>query len=166
MANNVKFEFELYEPMRCWLQTHLAEANPHAQIVTVDSHAQTLDVVLEKLGAVSEYPQVIGLDIQIDVLGVVKQKRRTSLTFIEAKKTALNLHDLGQLWAYCKLCDPAEAYLLSSVGLGSLNKILNGLSRIDLLAFGNQKTIKNMRVGKWDVLRKAIDATTLVPGEL
>ncbi len=166
MANNVKFEFELYEPMRCWLQTHLEEMNPHAQVVTVDSHAQTLDVVLEKAGAISEYPQVIGLDIQIDILGVVKRNERTALTFIEAKKTALNLHDLGQLWAYCKLCDPAEAYLLSSVGLGSLNKILNGLLRTDLLAFGDQKTIKNMRVGRWDVAKKAIDVSTLVPSVL
>ena len=166
MANNVKFEVELYEPMRSWLQTHLAEVNPHAQVVTVDSHAQTLDVVLERLGAISEYPQVIGLDIQIDVLGVVKQKGRTTLTFIEAKKTALNLHDLGQLWAYCKLCDPSEAYLLSSVGLGSLNKILNGLLRTDLLAFGDQKKIKSMRVGKWDVAKKSIDVSTLVPSVL
>ena len=166
MANNVKFEVELYEPMRSWLQTHLAEVNPHAQVVTVDSHAQTLDVVLEKLDAISEYPQVVGLDIQIDVLGIVKQTGRTTLTFIEAKKTALNLHDLGQLWAYCKLCDPSEAYLLSSVGLGSLNKILNGLLRTDLLAFGDQKTIKSMRVGKWDVAKKAIDVSTLVPSVL
>ena len=86
-----------------------------------------------------------------------------SIAFIEAKKTQLNLHDLGQLWAYCKLCDPAEAFLLSSVGLGSLNKILNNLRRTDLLDFGNGKTIKKMIVGKWDITTQSIDFKTMVP---
>ncbi len=83
--------------------------------------------------------------------------------FIEAKKTQLNLHDLGQLWAYCKLCDPEEAFLLSSVGLGSLNKILNHLNRIDLLEFGDGKRIKKMQVARWDVQRKTVDYQTMTP---
>ena len=64
----------------------------------------------------------------------------------------LNLHDLGQLWAYCKLCNPAEAFLLSSAGIGSLNKILNNLSRTDLLDFGDGRKIKKMQIAKWDVI--------------
>ena len=83
--------------------------------------------------------------------------------FIEAKKTQLNLHDLGQLWAYCKLCDPLEAFLLSSVNIGSLDKIFNHMLRTDLLDFGDGKKIKKMQVGKWDVDRKSIDPTTLIP---
>ena len=69
MANNVKKEFELYEPMRCWLQTYLEEKYQGATIITVDSHAQTLDLFLEKYGVIDNYPQTVGLDIQIDVLG-------------------------------------------------------------------------------------------------
>ena len=83
--------------------------------------------------------------------------------FIEAKKTPLNLHDLGQLWAYCKLCDPLEAFLLSSVGLGSLNKILNNFSREDLLDFGDGKRIKKKQVGKWDLRSNSIDFASIVP---
>lgn len=83
--------------------------------------------------------------------------------FIEAKKTQLNLHDLGQLWAYCKLCDPLEAFLLSSTGIGSLNKILNNLNRINLLEFGDKKIYKYMKIGKWDVFGKSIDYKTVVP---
>ena len=78
-------------------------------------------------------------------------------------KTQLNLHDLGQLWAYCKLCEPIEAFLLSSAGLGSLNKVLNNLNRQDLLDFGSGKIIKKMQVGKWDLSTKSIDYKTLVP---
>ena len=125
MASNVKKEIELYEPMRIWLQKYLEDKYKGAHIVTVDSHARTLDVILEDYGMIDHYPQTVGLDIQIDVLGIIVKGGKSAIAFIEAKKTQLNLHDLGQLWAYCKLCDPAEAFLLSSAGIGSLNKILN-----------------------------------------
>lgn len=163
MANNVRREFELYEPMRVWLQKYLEDKYKGAEVITIDAHARTLDVFLEEQEVIDKYPQAVGLDIQIDVLGIVKQKIKTSLVFIEAKKTQLNLHDLGQLWAYCRLCDPMEAFLLSSDGIGSLNKILNNLRRVDLLNFGDGKTIKSMQVGKWDISSNSIDHKTLVP---
>ena len=163
MASNVKKEFELYEPMRIWLQKYLEEKYKGAKVITVDSHARTLDVFLEEYGVIDYYSQTVGLDIQIDVLGIIIQKGKPSIVFIEAKKTQLNLHDLGQLWAYCKLCDPLEAFLLSSKDLGSLNKIFNNLNRTDLLEFGDGKIIKKMQVGKWDITKNSIDYKTLVP---
>lgn len=163
MANNVKKEFELYEPMRAWLQQYLEEKYKGANVITIDSHARTLDVFLEQYNIVDYYPQAIGLDIQIDVLGIVINKGKPQIAFIEAKKTQLNLHDLGQLWAYCKLCEPIEAFLLSSSGLGSLNKVLNNFNRQDLLDFGNGKIIKKMQVGKWDLTTQTIDYKTLIP---
>lgn len=163
MANNVRYETELYEPMRAWLQTYLEDKYPGSNVITVDSHARTLDRYLEEYGIIDKYPQVVGLDIQIDVLGIVKHKRDVFIVFIEAKKTQLNLHDLGQLWAYCRLCDPREAFLFSSLGLGSLNKILINLNREDLLDFGDKRTIKKMQVAKWDVSAGRIDFKTLVP---
>lgn len=163
MANNVRSEFELYEPMRLWLHQYLEDKYRSAQIITVDSHARTLDLFLEEYGVLDQYPQTVGLDIQIDVLGIINKNGKTSIVFIEAKKTQLNLHDLGQLWAYCRLCDPVEAFLLSSSGIGSLNKILNNLGREDLLDFGDGKRIKKMQVGKWDISTNSIDFRTLVP---
>ena len=163
MVHNVSKEYELYEPMRVWLQEYLENKYHGAEIRTIDSHARTLDTFLELQGIISQYPQTVGLDIQIDVLGLVARGTRTDIVFIEAKKTKLNLHDLGQLWAYCKLCNPLEAFLLSSVDMGSLNKVLNNLSRQDLLDIGDGRRIKKMRVGKWDLTRNAVDFTTLVP---
>lgn len=163
MAKNVRFEYELYEPMKNWLQKYLEGKYKGATITTIDSHARNLDVVLEEFGVLDQYPQVIGLDIQIDVLGIIVKRGTSQIVFIEAKKTELNLHDLGQLWAYCKLCDPAEAFLLSSLGMGSLNKILNNLCRLDLLDFGDGRRIKKMQVGKWDITSNLIDLRTLIP---
>ena len=163
MVRNVKLEIELYEPMRKWLYEYLQEKYKGAEVITIDSHARTLDSYLEEYGIIDKYPQTVGLDIQIDVLGIVKSKRQTDIVFIEAKKTQLNLHDLGQLWAYCKLCSPSEAFLLSSMGLGSLSKIFNNLQRIDLLNYGDGKLIRAMRVAKWDLNRCSIDPLTMVP---
>lgn len=163
MENNVRLEVELYEPMRVWLQQYLEDKYKRAKIITIDSHARTLDLFLEEYGVLDQYPQVIGLDIQIDVLGIIIKGDKAHIVFIEAKKTQLNLHDLGQLWAYCKLCDPVEAFLLSSVSLGSLNKIFNNLGRFDILDFGDGRRIKKMQIGKWDIRRNSIDFKTLIP---
>ena len=163
MVNNVFKENELYEPMRQWLQIYLEDKYKRAEIITIDSHARTLDSFLKEYGVLEQYPLTVGLDIQVDVLGIVKQKNKSYLVFIEAKKTQLNLHDLGQLWAYCKLCDPIEAFLLSSYGLGSLNKILNNLLRDDLLDFGDGRKIKKMQVGRWDITTNSIDYNSLIP---
>lgn len=83
--------------------------------------------------------------------------------FIEAKKTSLSLRDLGQLWAYCKLIDPEEAFLMTSADLGSLNKILNVYKREDLLDFGDGKRIKKMRVAVWNIIKNAPDSSTMIP---
>lgn len=163
MANNVKLEKELYAPMKEWFNLYLSEKYKGSTVVTVDSHARTLDVILEEHSVLSFYPQVVGLDIQIDILGIIKRKDTCKIAFIEAKKTQLNLHDLGQLWAYCKLCDPIEAFLLSSAGIGSLNKIINNLSREDLLDFGDGKKIKKMRIGKWNLFTNSLEFTSLIP---
>lgn len=163
MVNNVRKEFELYEPMRQWLQRYLEGKYRASKVITIDTHARSLDSFLTEIGIIEQYQQTVGLNIQIDVLGIIFGKKGADIVFIEAKKTPLNLHDLGQLWAYCKLCNPLEAFLLSSGGLGSLDKILNNLSRQDLLDFGSGKTIKKMQVGKWSVSANTIDFKTLVP---
>ena len=163
--SNVKKEFELYPPMVVWLKNYLEDhyRRRRCEIIVVDAHAWTLDSILTQYDVISDYPQVVGLDIEIDVLGIVKFSARSELFFVEAKKTALTLRDLGQLWAYCRLCNPEDAFLLSSHSLGSLDKLLNNLGREDLLDFGTGKTIKKMKVGVWDVDRATINQSSLVP---
>lgn len=154
-------ECELYEPMRLWLEQYLKDNYKGYDIVTVDTSQERLDRALAKHGIVNEMAN--GVDIQIDVLGIAKKKNTIKLFFIEAKKTRLTLRDLGQLWAYCKLVDPEEAFLFSSAGLGSLNKLVNSFKREDLLDFGNGKKIKKMKIAKWDVIKNTVDLHSLIP---
>ena len=154
-------EEDLYEPMRIWIEQYVKDKYKKYDVVAVDAHAERLDRVLAKYEIVNEMAN--GVDIQIDVLAIAKKGKDIKLFFIEAKKTKLTLRDLGQLWAYCKLVDPDEAFLLSSADLGSLNKLLNAFRREDLLDFGDGKKIKKMQVGKWDVTKNTIDYNSLIP---
>lgn len=154
-------EEELYEPMRIWLDQYVKDKYKRYDVISVDSHAERLDRVLAKYNIVNE--MATGVDIQIDVMAIARKQKDIKLFFIEAKKTRLTLRDLGQLWAYCKLVDPDEAFLFSSANLGSLNKLLNVFRREDLLDFGDGNHIKKMRVGKWDVTRNTVDYNSIVP---
>lgn len=154
-------EVELYEPMRLWLEQYMTDRYKGYEIYAVDAHSERLDRVLAKYGIVNEMAN--GIDIQIDVLGLAKKKNDVKMVFIEAKKTQLTLRDLGQLWSYCKLVDPEEAFLLSSKNLGSLNKLINMFKREDLLDFGDGKRIKKMRVGIWNVKSNTPDYASLIP---
>ena len=154
-------EEELYEPMEKWLHQYLVDKYKGFEIVTLQTPNEYLDKALEKNGVIID--AAVGVKIQIDVLGIARKNRQIKLFFIEAKKTPLVLRDLGQLWAYCKLVDPEEAFLLSSEGLGSLNRLLNVFYREDLLDFGDGKRIKKMKVGKWDTTSNSIDYNSLVP---
>jgi hypothetical protein len=161
MRNNVRSEFELYEPMMAWLETYIKDKYRGYQVQTIDAHSERLDRVLQRLGIVND--QAIGVDIQIDVLGIAQKGVTTKLFFIEAKKTNLTLRDLGQLWSYCKLIDPDEAFLFTSADLGSLNKIMNVFKREDLLDFGDGKRIKKMKIAKWNLMTNSPDFQSMIP---
>lgn len=154
-------EEELYEPMCKWLEQYLKDKYKGHEIIVIDSHSERLDRALAKFDIVNEMAN--GVDIQIDVLGIAKKQGKAKLFFIEAKKTRLTLRDLGQLWAYCKLVNPEEAFLLSSADLGSLRKLLASFKREDLLDFGDGKRIKKMKVGCWDVTKNAPELSSLIP---
>lgn len=165
MLNNVKSEFELYPGMCKWLETYLLDKfkNKKCKVVVIDCHSTYLDKILEKYNVIKYYPQIVGLKIEIDVLGIVIWENRAEIYFIEAKKTALTLQNLGQLLIYCRLCNPQEAYLLSSSGIGSLKKILNNLNREDLLDYSIGKEIRKIKVAKWDVTRDNVDNFSIIP---
>ena len=154
-------EFDLYQPMCQWLEVYLKDKFPSFEVIVVDAHSERLDRVLRRFGII--YDVATGIDIQIDVLGIVKNAKGFKLYFIEAKIKSLTLRDLGQLWAYCKLIDPEEAFLMTSADLGSLNKILNVYRRDDLLDFGDGKRIKKMKVAVWNITKNAPESSTMIP---
>ena len=110
---------------------------------------------------INEYPEVVGIGMQIDVLGIVKEKQKVSLFFIEAKKTPLNTHDLGQILVYSRICNPEKAFLFSSAGTGSLEKLIR--QREDLTFYSQDKRLKMIQIAKWDVARNMPDVISMIP---
>lgn len=154
-------ESDLYEPMRIWLQSYLEDKYKSFKITTVITNNVRLDRVLHTYNIRREMANDI--DIQIDILGIAANNTVDKLFFIEAKKTRLTLRDLGQLWGYCKLVEPDEAFLFSSLNLGSLNKLLNIYKREDLLDFGDKKIVKKMKVGIWDIQTNLPNYGSIIP---
>ena len=162
MNKNVKLEKDLYPAMCEWLETYLQDNYKNAEVIVRDTSQFYLDKILEELGVIEEYPQTVGVGIQIDVLGIVKKRGKTQLFFIEAKKTQLNTQDLGQILVYCRICNPEKAFLFSSAGMGSLSKLL--INREDILEYNsNRKKIKMIQVAKWDILCKMPEIRTMIP---
>ena len=156
-------EKEMYPGMCIWLQRYLEDKYRNRyEIIVRDTSTRYLDDVLREVGV--NHNKANGLQIQIDVLGIAKRSETDyKLFIIEAKKGVLNLKDLGQLWAYTKLIDPEESYLIGGSGLGHLGIILNVLRRLDLLQYGDGKKSKYIKVGLWDMNRSQIIQESIVP---
>ena len=127
---------------------------------TYETSRRNLDVVLKGKGI--ECKEAVGLNIKVDIVGILKRGNNIKLAFVEVKDNELTLKDLGHLWGYTQLIDPVESFLISSKGLGRLSYLFNVLKREDLLKFGT-KTNKFMQLAKWDKRRKYIDYSSLLP---
>ncbi|MDR3243514.1 MAG: hypothetical protein LBT79_02065 [Elusimicrobiota bacterium] len=160
MTNKIN-EKSLYEPIKKWLQKYLEDHYKSGEVVVINSHSQGLDKVL--LQNDIQCDVAIGIDIQIDVLGIVKKADKYKLFFVEAKAARLTLRDLGQLWAYVKLINPEEAFLITSENFGSLDKILKVFKREDMLDFGDGKQIKKIQVLLWDLKNNLPDLSSKIP---
>ncbi len=161
MRRNVQLERELYPEMCQWLKDYLEDNYRGAEIIVRDTSLIKLDTVLDQIGVLDQYPDIIGIGMQIDVLGIVKKKEKASLFFIEAKKTFLTTHDLGQILIYSRICNPEKAFLFSSAGTGSIDKLIR--EREDIAIYSTEKRLKMIQVAKWDITRKAPDLATMHP---
>jgi len=156
-----KEEEKLYPEIEEWLNKYLTEKYDGYTVETThETSRRYLDIVLKERGI--ECKEAIGLNIKIDIVGILKKGSYFKLIFVEVKDTPLTLKDLGQLWGYTQLIDPLESFLISSKSLGRLSHLFNILKREDLLNFGLSKN-KLMRLTKWDSRRKNPDFATLIP---
>jgi len=97
----------------------------------------------------------------IDLVGMVEQKGKCSLTFVEVKYGQLNLRDVSQLLGYSKIVKPEFAFLISPKGLSRpLSQLLKYFNRLDILEY---KPNYYIRIARWDSSRKAILMNSVIP---
>lgn len=156
-----KEEEKLYPFIKEWLHVYLTDKYKGYTVQTThDSSRRNLDVILADYGITCK--EAAGLQIKVDIVGILKRGSEFKLVFVEVKDTDLTLKDLGQLWGYTQLIDPVESFLISSKGFGQLAYLFNVLQREDLLKYGT-KINKFMRVVLWDKTRNSIDYSTIIP---
>ena len=156
-----KQEKLLYPEIETWFNQYLKDSYKGYEVLTTHKTSRiSLDAYLKTLNI--EIQEAIGLSIKIDIVGVLRKGNNIKLAFVEVKNNQLKLKDLGQLWGYTQLINPAESFLMSPLGLGSLDYLLNILQREDLLVYGDKKE-RMMKVCKWDKKRKTIDYFSLLP---
>ena len=155
-------EIDLYEPMRSWLEDYLRDKYPDCEVIAIDAHSFRLDGILR--GQNLRIPaEMNGIKIEVDVVGIVIKNGDYKLFFIEAKKGDLTIRDLGQLWIYCQLIDPEEAFLMTPANFGQLTNVCLTSDREDLLEYGRDGNVKKMTVVIWDVSRNAPDFLRAIP---
>lgn len=156
-----KREEDLYTDIERWLRTYLkGKYFGYLVRTTHTSSRLNLEIILRNFGV--DPSLAIGLSIKVDIVGIITLNGQHKLVFVEVKNKELTLKDLGQLWGYSQLMDPAESFLISSKGIGGLSKLLNVLRRTDILKYGISGS-KYMQIAKWDGDRKSIDYQTLIP---
>jgi hypothetical protein len=156
-----KKEELLYPEIEAWFRKYLEDRYKSYSIITTHKTSRiALDSYLKSIGI--EIKEAIGLSIKVDIVGILKKANGIKIVFAEVKDQPLTLSDLGQLWGYTQLINPAESFLISSRGLGSLEYLFKVIKREDLLFYGIKKE-RTMRVCKWDEQRKCIDYSTLTP---
>ena len=156
-----KQEENLYPDIEEWLKVYLTEKYPANQVITTYKTArQNLDVCLRGLGI--DIKEAIGLSIKVDIVGILKRGQKVRLVFVEVKDSPLTLKDLGQLWGYTQLLNPVESFLISSKGLGALERIFKIYKREDLLKYGPGQG-SMMKVCRWNTGSKSVDYGSLIP---
>jgi hypothetical protein len=156
-----RLEDELYPGVATWLALHLRGKFPRADVNTYDTHSVDLRTVLRQRGLHGRFQDSDAYEIQVDVTGVVQDKDKVRLAFVECKVGPITLGDVGQMLGYCLVALPEWSYLISPAGLSDrLSKLLITYGRYDILSYGKGNHI---RIAQWNMGRNEIDVSSLVP---
>ena len=156
-----KQEIALYPSMLKWLQMYLENEHPKAVIKTYDVHSVDLSDFIQRNKYTKYFPEYATYKIRVDLLGMILEKDKCNLVFVEVKDTPLSLINLSQLLGYCKILMPEFAFLISPKGLAKpLSQLLVHFNRLDILEFDKNKFV---RVAKWNPTRNAIEIDSIIP---
>lgn len=154
-------ESDLYPQIEKWLNNYLTDKYPKFHVeTTYRSASRKLESVLREYGL--KFSHTLFLNIKVDLLGMLRNKEKEELVFVEVKDAQLTLKDLGQLWGYTQLLNPLESFLISSIGLGTLNELYYTLNRRDLFVYGSKRE-RIMRAAVWLKDNGSLDYGSMVP---
>lgn len=159
-------EYDLYEPVRLWLERILSQRFKRMEVRVIDSHKVKLSKLIAELGVQKFLPQFNAWDVKIDVTGVVTDGKTSHLALVECKANQLTLRDVAQLLGYSIVVKPILSVLVSPAPpTDPLITLLKDYGRLDILRYGTSN--QYIRIATWDMAkREVIPASLLPPGSL
>jgi hypothetical protein len=154
-------EKEMYPDVQRWLKRVLESRYQNAKVGSFITERKSLSRFLEERGLHKRFPQYQAFEIMVDVLGVIEEKEKTDLAFVECKLKRVNLRDVSQLLGYSKVAVPRHSIALSPVGVStSIDTLFNVLRRHDVLRYAEGRT---MLIGTWSKERGEVLHPTMIP---
>ena len=154
-------EKEMYQLVCEWLVMFLGPRHKTFKVESYDTSAVALYRWLETMDFSKYFPEYLAFDIRVDVTGIIYNKSKAHLAFIECKQSPISLKDISQLLGYCRVAQPKYAFIISPEGISEhVSYLLKTYSRYDVLSYSETN---NIRIATWNYDRSEIDASTLLP---
>ena len=165
-----KQEKDMYPLVEMWLQNFLESRHRRAKIQIFDTSRKSLARLIQEQNLIHNLPpEWPSWDIFVDIVGVIREERVTSLAFVECKNTAIQLRHLSQLLGYSRVALPLYSFIIAPQGVSdSLKSLLLTFNRLDILnyTFKNGQVSRTISVAKWDESALCIDNGSIIGGNM
>jgi hypothetical protein len=162
-------EKDMYPDVCRWLQAFLNSRHKKDEILVFDSSNKSLSRLIEEKGLMNKLnPEWVTWDIQIDIVGFIRNQNLTKIAFVECKNTQIKLSHLSQLLGYSRVTLPEYSFIISPKGVSdSLKTLLATFGRKDVLNYHFIKGVvaKSIIIAKWDETSQRIDNSEIITGD-
>lgn len=151
----------MYPDVCKWFKNFLRRHYKNAMIIVEDTSTKVLSRWLFEKNYHIYFDDYQTYEIQVDIVGLIKERKNTSLAFIECKLKKITLRDISQLLGYSKVAIPSFSIILSPKGVSrSMNLLLNISRRNDILYYTANRHII---IGRWDERKQEVDPSSIIP---
>lgn len=157
----------MYAEVARWLEDFLHTRNPKAAVEAFPTPNERLYRVLARKG-VQPYltPEWQSWDVQVDVVGLVRERDTVEIALVECKITPITIAHLSQAIGYSRIVRPRWSFLISPRGLRpNLNRLLTAFNRQDILIYAEQphQSPRSLILARWDAETQRIDWAGRIP---
>lgn len=163
MRNKFIKESSLYNPIKKWLRGFLQQKYKNSDVEVFVLDRSVLCKFLQTIEIQDYFPLYQTFEIRIDILGVIKYRKKHEMVFVEVKSNEITLKDIGQIWGYSQVGKPKFSIIISPKGISDSLSLLFSHNRYDITKYDEGK----IYICKWNLDRKEVDfSKTYPPGEI
>jgi hypothetical protein len=162
-----KTEREMYPAIIEWLSQLLKNKFPSAQVEVADTSRVALNSFITNHAWQSYFkPEWVTYDIHVDVTGIIIEKGRAQLAFVECKLASLTLSNLSQLLGYSRVALPLFSFIISPNGCSdAVISLIQTYSRTDILEYHWERGTppRTLILATWSPVARQVEPATILP---